>query len=165
MSLLSPGYFPSRAWPENFWPTVYPFWPVYDEALQNPVSLDIANLLEEEAGLGLIFATNLFIGSEPETPSNTVTIFDTPGRPAQYFYDTTLEYYYPSIQVRVRNSNYVTGWILMNSIKDFLHNKSHFVQGGMSYQSVECSIEPSFLGFDENRRSWFVATFDLQVTP
>lgn len=45
----------------------------------NAPSVDIKDMLEAESSLGLTFTSDLFVGHEPNTPDETVTIFDTPG--------------------------------------------------------------------------------------
>lgn len=126
----------------------------------NPASVDIKDyLLTTE--IDLTFATNLFIGMEPKKPNDCVTIFDTPGFGRDKFYDPTLQYHRPSIQVRVRNKSYTVGWGIINDITEILHNQ-RMVINGMYYSAMFCSMEPSLLDFDENERPRFVATFDLQ---
>lgn len=141
----------------------------------NPSSVDVKDMLEAESALALTFGTDLFIGSEPTSPDNCVTIYDTPGRaphsglnrtPAAASARTNAgKYFYPAVQVRVRNNAYVTGWGMAHDIKDALHNRAHETWGGSRYSLVVCSIEPHFLQWDENRRAVFVVNFDLQRTP
>ena len=89
----------------------------------NPSSQDIKDMVDGESSLGLTFGTNLFTGIELSTPDDAVTIFDTPGSPPQLALDDS-EYNYPSVQIRVRNNSYLTGWTLINDIKALLHGKS-----------------------------------------
>lgn len=128
----------------------------------NPTSEDIKDLLEGESSLGLVFETNLFIGREPAEPADCVTIFDTPGRPQQLTLTQGENYFYPSIQIRVRNSEYLDGWDIIHAIRNFLHGKNHETVNGTDYNLIKCSIEPAMLGWDENNRVWFVTTFDIQ---
>jgi len=128
----------------------------------NPCSVDIKDMLESESSLGLTFASNLFIGREPTSPDNCVTIFDTPGGAPQQTYVQGEDYYYPSVQIRVRNNDYLTGWDLINDIKMLLHNKSQETWNGTLYSAIACSIEPALLDWDENGRARFVTTFDIQ---
>ena len=128
----------------------------------NPASEDIKYLLEGESSLGLVFQTDLFIGTEPDMPNDCVTIFDTPGRPPQLTLTKGEDYFYPSVQIRVRHSNYVDGYKLMHDIRTFLHGTNHETVNGTMYTLIKCSIEPSHLGQDSRKREWFVATFDLQ---
>jgi len=132
-------------------------------------SIDIKDLLAADAGLALTFATNLFIGLEPAEPDDCVTIYDTPGRPTLAVVDpkasTDNNYYYPSVQIRVRNQSYETGWDLIHDIEVLLHGKAHFTANGFKYESILTFSPPSFLMWDENRRASFVTTLDLQRQP
>ena len=128
--------------------------------MMNPASVDIKDFLLT-AGLGLSFATNLFIGQEPADPEDCVTIFDTPGFGRDKFYDGTLQYHRPSIQVRVRNISYFSGWTVINGITEVLHNQTMTING-MDYTAMFCSIEPALLDHDANGRARFVTTINLQ---
>ena len=128
----------------------------------NPASVDLKDLLEAESSLGLTFATDLFIGREPATPDDCVTIFDTPGGPPMQTFKQGEDYYYPSIQIRVRNTNYLTGWNLINDVKVLLHNRAQEVLNSTLYSAIICTQEPALLDWDENDRARFVTTFDLQ---
>jgi len=130
----------------------------------NPASVDIKDYLLTVPDLELEFVDNLFIGREPTTPDNCVTIFDTPGFGREKFYDRGIAYYKPSIQIRVRNTNYMDGWTLINSITEILHNQAMIING-MEYTAMFCTIEPAPLGYDANSRPRFVVTFDLQRSP
>lgn len=128
----------------------------------NIPSIDIKDIIVAESSLALTFATDLFIGQEPAEPDNCVTIFDTPGFPPQLTYKKGEDYFYPSIQIRVRSQNYTTGWNLINDIKEFLHARSHETINATVYEVMICSIEPALLDWDDNERARFVTTFNLQ---
>jgi len=128
----------------------------------NPASQDIKDILEADSSLGLTFADNLYIGREPETPDNTVTIFDTPGDPPDFTYNNTVKYYRPAIQIRVRNNNYQNGWSLIDEIKLSLHGRINEVWNGTKYTQIRCFMEPMLLDWDENNRVRFVTTFNIQ---
>jgi hypothetical protein len=130
----------------------------------NPTSKDIATLLEQEPSLGLVFATNLFVGKEPPIPDDCVTIFDIPGDAPLLVLQGKggIYYYFPSVQVRVRNSNYLTGWGLINKIRGCLHGLGGIVLGGAGYDLIKGVDEPFLLDYDEQSRARFVATFNIQ---
>lgn len=128
--------------------------------MNNP-AFDIKDMLEAESSLGLVFATNLFIGREPATPIDCVTIYDTPGNQASLSMDQN-SYYYPSIQIRVRSANYLTAWSLIQSIKDSLHGRAQETWNGTLYSLIVCSGEPSLLNWDVNDRVHLIANFNLQ---
>jgi len=128
----------------------------------NPSSEDVKDMLVA-ASLGLTFATNLFIGREPTKPNNCVTIFDTPGFPPQLTLDAAgRDYYYPSVQIRVRNTSYADGWALANNIMVSLHGRVYETSGGTLYTTVYCSSGPALLDWDENNRARFIVNFNLQ---
>jgi hypothetical protein len=128
----------------------------------NPPSIDIKDTLEAESSLALTFATDLFVGIEPAKPDDCVTIFDTPGGPPQLTLEKGENYFYPSIQIRVRNKVYSDGWALINDIKELLHGKSSETIGGTLYTAIICTGEPALLDWDDNERVRFVITFELQ---
>lgn len=127
-----------------------------------PPSKDVCGMLEAESNLGLTFAVNLFVGKEPSTPVDCVTVFDTPGWPPQLTLGEGENYYYPSIQIRVRNRSYLDGWDLVNSIKIALHGKNHETWNAMVYHVIFCISEPALLDWDENGRARFIINFELQ---
>ena len=128
----------------------------------NIPSEDIKDLLEGESSLALVFTDDLFIAFEPSSPDDCVTIFDTPGGLPNMSFDVSERYDRPSIQIRVRNRNYVTGLQLTHDIKDFLHRKAHETVNGTYYSLIQCTGEPAFLDWDENRRARFIVNFDIQ---
>lgn len=129
----------------------------------NMPSEDIKDMLVADSSLGLTFATDLFIGKEPSTPNNVTTIFDIEGYPPQLTLAGQGEdYYYPAIQIRVRNVDYVTGWALINNIKVSLHGRQHETWNGTLYTVVYCSSGPALLEWDENGRALFIINFNIQ---
>lgn len=127
----------------------------------NAPSVDVAAILAA-GGLGLTFATNLFVGQEPTEPDNVVTVFDTPGYPPQLSLDKTEVYEYPAIQVRVRNNSYLAGYELAADIKTLLHGLAHETWNNTRYELIRCMQDPFLLDYDENGRARFVINFDLQ---
>ena len=128
----------------------------------NPTSKDIADFLESESSLGLTFGINLFVGLEPAQPNDCVTIFDTPGGPPQLTLAQGENYFYPSIQIRIRNDGYMAGWNLINDIKAVLHGFGQDTINGTYYSVIKCAQEPFLLDWDMHNRARFVSTFDMQ---
>ena len=127
----------------------------------NSSSVDIKAILEYESSIGLVFGTNLFIGREPAKPDNCVTIYDTPS----YGPDLTMDkqsYERPSIQIRVRNENYVAGWTMIQHIMDHLHGRAQETWNGTLYSLIACSGGPALLDWDENNRVRFILNLNLQ---
>lgn len=130
----------------------------------NAPSVDVKAMLEafgDSPGLGLIFADNLFIGREPSTPDDCVTIFDSEGYPP-YHGLTSVGYEYPSVHIRVRNNDYITGWNMANAIKDALHGRANETWSGALYTMIVCSSGPAHLDYDDHNRVRFIINFNLQ---
>jgi len=128
----------------------------------NSSSEDIKDMLVAESALGLIFGTNLFIGREPSNPVNCVTIFDTPGFPPQLTFNKEEFYEYPSIQIRVRNNHYETGWAIISDIMLSLHGRAQETWNGTLYSLIQCSGGLALLDWDENNKVRFVVNFNIQ---
>lgn len=131
----------------------------------NAPSFDIAEILEaygESSGLGLDYATDLFIGKEPDKPSNCATIFDTPGYPPYLSVGGETGYEYPSIQIRVRNTSYINGWAEIEAIKNVLHGMNHTTVNGTLYTVIYCTSGPALLDWDDNGRVRFIINFNVQ---
>jgi hypothetical protein len=131
----------------------------------NITSEDIKDMLEADSSLGLVFASNLFIGKEPSMPYNSVTIFDTPGFPDELLLsgsENGNSYQYPSIQIRVRNTNYVVGSTLIQNIKDSLHGRANETWNGALYSLIACSSGPALLDWDDNSNARFIINFNVQ---
>jgi len=128
----------------------------------NSSAEDIKDMLVDESSLGLTFATNLFVGREPSSPDDCVTIFETPGFPPQLTLKQGEDYYYPSVQIRVRNNNYQTGWTLAHNIMVSLHGRGHETWNETLYTVIRCSNGPALLDWDENGRARFIINFNMQ---
>jgi len=131
----------------------------------NAVSKDIKDMLVADTDLSLVFATNLFVGAEPTLPKDCVTIFDTPGGPPQLTLGgkkANEGYYYPAIQIRVRNANYITGETLIQKIRDSLHGRAQETWNGTLYSVILCSSGPAMLDWTENGLVRFIVNFNIQ---
>ncbi len=128
----------------------------------NPPSEDIADMLAADSSLALAAGIDLFIGREPAKPNDVVTIFDTPGRPAMLTFTKGENYYYPSIQIRIRNTDYRTGMNLANDIKESLHGRGPELWNGTTYTLIRCNSDAALLDWDDNERARFIINFNLQ---
>lgn len=129
----------------------------------NMPSEDIKDMLTEDGSLSeLQFGENLFIGAEPSTPDNCVTIFDSVGRAPMLTLDKQTNYEYPSAQIRVRNSSYPDGWAQINDVIASLHGRAGEEWNDALYDVIRCTASPAFMAWDDNGRAIFVANFDLQ---
>jgi hypothetical protein len=127
-------------------------------------SVDIKDILESDSSLALEFQTDLFIGREPSSPDNTVTITDTSGFGPDLYYNDA-KYYYPSVQIQVRNNSYITGWDLINDIKELLHGRGHETWNGSRYELIRCTTEPLLFNYDEHNRVRFIINISMQRKP
>lgn len=135
--------------------------------IPNPASADLLTILRSSnvaAVNQLTLGATAFIGEEPAKPDNCVTLFDTPGYPPDRHYDPTIKYYRPAVQVRVRNTAYLSAYNLISAIRAVLHNNV-FTVGQTQYTAIFCTIEPAPLDWDANGRSRWVTTFDIQRCP
>jgi len=136
----------------------------------NAPSVDIKDMLVAKSSLGLVFDPkdsnrNLFIGREPSTkvaPDDCVTVFDTPGGPPQLTLAGNENYYYPSVQIRVRNNDYLTGWNLLYDIMVALHGRAQETWNGTLYSVIQAAGGPAFLDWDANNRARFIINFNMQ---
>lgn len=129
----------------------------------NAVEDDVVEMLEADSGLGLTFNENLFVGLEPDSPDDCVTVFDYPGGPPEVTLGNDSQYYRPSVQIRVRNSNYQVGKALIQAIMISLHGRGgkDEVWGGSTYTAIICTGEPAMLDW-QGSNVRFVVSFNLQ---
>jgi hypothetical protein len=128
----------------------------------NAPSIDIKDWLETNSGLGLVFATNLFISREPSTPDNTVTIYDTSAGADKPDMEGDSIIYNNSIQIRIRNKSYETGWVLADSIKDVLSPVSNITINSSKYLSIFHQNGPFVLEWDDNNRVILIMNFQIE---
>lgn len=130
----------------------------------NATSVDVAAMLVADTSLGLIIGTNLFVGKEPTTPKNSVVILDSYGYPPSMSLAGKSEgaYYYPSVQIRLRNSDYREAMDLAQNIISSLHGRAQETWNGTLYSVVACKNGPTFMTWDDNGLAHFVINFDIQ---
>jgi len=126
-------------------------------------SIDIKDILESsEAGLTLVYGTDLFISFEPEAPDFCVTIYDTGGFPPQsgYTYD------YPTIMIRCRGEIYgfIAAYAIMEDIKDVLHDRHNETWNSTRYVGIWAMGDVGLLGYDENNRPLLSLNFRMHRT-
>ena len=135
----------------------------------NPTSDDIKTLLEDDSSLGLTFKDNLFVGRQPDgtnAKDNCVTVADTPAASPHLGTTTKVsQYYYPSVQIVVRNNDYINAMNLAQNIMESLHGRGNEVVNSTYYALIRCSSGPTPLEWDENERVNVVVNFELQRRP
>ena len=128
----------------------------------NAPSVDIKEMLEA-GSLELYYNDNLYIGTEPPLPADCVTIFDTAGRGPQMLLDPENDgYEYPSVQIRVRNIDYLTGWTLIENIKALLHGKHQETWNSTLYSVIYCASGPALLDKDDKGNCRFIINFNIE---
>lgn len=128
----------------------------------NMPSEDIKDMLTEISSSGWEFGENIFIGSEPTSPDNCITIFDTVSGGPMLTLDRQMNFEEVAIQVRVRNISYPAGWQVINDVMATLHGRANEEWGGAMYHLIRSKTSPAFLGWNENGRAVFVANFEIQ---
>jgi hypothetical protein len=131
----------------------------------NSPAKDIASILNGVSSLALTLSTDLFHARMPEgaTFQNVVGVFDNGGGgPLLAMERTYSDYYYPSVSVRVRNTDYDTGYVQAFDIMNYLHGQSGIVESGTLYTLIRAENDPQLLGYDENDRPVFVINFEVQ---
>lgn len=128
----------------------------------NGFAEDLKDILAAESELGLTYATDLFIGDEPASPDNTVTIFDTPGFPPMLTFEKSeSNYFYSSAQIRIRNRSYTTGYALARNIMTSLHGRAQETWNDTLYTVITAG-EPALLDRDGNERFRFILNIECQ---
>lgn len=133
-----------------------------------PAAEHIKDLLSEDSSLALTFKNNLFVGRQPSKPDFCVTVADTPGA-SPYLGNTKAisQYYYPTVQISVRDNNYRNAWSTAHDIMVSLHGRGNdgTVKDSTYYSLIRCSSGPTVLGYDENERVNVVVNFEIQRRP
>lgn len=115
--------------------------------------------LEDSSGFALY---PIFIGKQPATPFENISIFDVVGWRQDLPFNRDEIYERPAVQIRVISTNYEDGWAMINAIKNTLHGRAHETWGGVYYSLIRCTGGPAMLDFDKNQRVRFIVNFDIQ---
>jgi hypothetical protein len=116
-------------------------------------------LILSSLGTGLVFATDLFIGLEPEINSTSpiVTLYDYPGEAPQ----VNFNYYKVNIQARIKGTKfgYQAAYTLAETVRDALHELVNQTVNGTKYLAIWAISDIFSIGNDENNRPVFVVNF------
>lgn len=128
----------------------------------NATAVDIKAILEYYANESSSAVTlfPIFIGKEPASPTNTITIFETMGM-HKLTYDKKEVYECPSIQIRVRSTSYLKGWEVISAIKELLHGRANETWNDTFYALIICFSGPGLLDYDKEQSVRFVINFDI----
>jgi hypothetical protein len=125
----------------------------------NAPSIDIREILTADITVDTT-SFPIEIGALPEDLPNCTGIMDIAGGSPQLTMDLA-KYEFPSIQIKVRCTDYETGWAYISSIKDSLHGRAMETWGDTLYTLIQCLNGPGFLE-RENQRTIFIINFNIQ---
>jgi hypothetical protein len=131
----------------------------------NATSVDIVDMLESDSSLGLSCGKggNMFVGKEPTTPDNVVTIYDSYGYPPQLtMAGMDEDYYYPAIQIRVRNRDYRKGYDLAHKIMVSLHGRANERWNDTLYTVIYSTSGVALLEWEDTGLCRFLINFNVQ---
>ena len=114
-----------------------------------------------DEGVGAIQATSgwcIDIAAEPTSPDTAITLYDSGGRDA-LLYDEALRQ--PTIQVRVRATDYLANYAKQTAIVDALHTIIGAEIYGHRYVGIWQTGDIQSLGRDDNNR--YVTTSNFQI--
>jgi hypothetical protein len=127
----------------------------------NPTSVDIKDILVAEGGF--TFGTDLFIGAQPPTPLNCVTLFDTTTSPPDGTIDGNNVFFQEGLMVWVRNESYEAAFLQAQGIISLLHNRAGFTQNETFYLYCNLQSGPNALGEgDDEEGTILTLNFNLQ---
>lgn len=125
----------------------------------NAPSVDIDSMLVADVTVNTTKYPN-YRGAIPTQPPNCTILTDVPGGAPQLTMDNA-KYENPSIQIRVRCTDYDEGWAHISTIVDSLHGRAHETWGGAYYSVITCLNGPGFMEREE-QKTIFVANFNIQ---
>lgn len=126
---------------------------------------DIADILNGESSLGLTLGTDLFYSRMPDEnngEADVVAVYDSPGAGPMLAQTKGYSVYnYAAVNIRVRNTDYDTGYDLMRDIMVYLHGYSGTINSAQ-YGLIRARDDVAPLPPDENDRFIFVVNFEVQ---
>jgi hypothetical protein len=129
----------------------------------NSPAHDIVDILAGVSSLALTNGTDLFTNSEPASPNDCVTVYDT-NHPAMLVTmnpDTDKKLENLSVQVRVRDAKSDEAWVMVNDIKNELHGKIRETINGAIYHAIWHASGPFPLERDDKNRTIYTMNFEL----
>jgi len=116
---------------------------------------DIAIYLQAN-GIGTI-GTDIFLGYQPESPNNSITLYETGG----YALDLAGFLRYPTLQIMVRNTSYSAARTKIDSIIALMHRTVNTTINSTRYCSIYTTSDATSLGKDDQNRSLLSVNFEL----
>lgn len=108
---------------------------------------------------------DLFVGREPSSPPNCVTLFDSGDAGPQLLLDREDgTYEYEGMQIRVRHSSYNQAMKTARALSRLLHGQGNLRINGTLYTLIQALDSPALLEWDDNNRAKVVVNFQIQRT-
>jgi hypothetical protein len=120
---------------------------------------DIATILNGD-GVGTL-GTDIFASKEPDSPDSCITIYNTGGQPDDCL-DLTSKDELCTFQVRIRNNNYINGYVVMDAVRDSIEKAKFKVitdSAGSTYYSIWSTTLPQDLQRDTTNRTVIVQNY------
>lgn len=124
-----------------------------------PLLTDIATILNGD-GVGTL-GTDIFASKEPNSPDNCITIYNTGGLPDDCL-DVDSKDELCTFQIRVRNNDYVAGYLVMDAVRDSIEKSKYNVitdSAGSTIYSIWSTNLPTDLQRDTTNRCIIVQNF------
>lgn len=107
-------------------------------------------------------ATDLFVGTMPDALDNCIMIDQSGGVSPDRYLPVTK----PTVQISVRNTDYLTGLDKITAIYNLLHQKGDNLAleaGGVDVMRIDALAEPGHLGQDDSQRHIFTCNFVFRL--
>jgi hypothetical protein len=130
--------------------------------MTTPPSLDIMQALIRD--LGYRENENIFVGLEPSTPDNVLTIYDIHSRRTRLMFDPTEMLERPSLQIRVRGRRQQETWSRARSVVEYLERLSNVRLGDSRYLLFYVDFGLGLLDQDSNNRWRYYVNLETQRT-
>ena len=133
-----------------------------------PLGLDVAAVLQT-GGVGTI-ATNIFVGTLPDTPDDCVAVVETGGiapdhtmgaGPATIIGAATAAVERPRFQILVRDTSYAKARVVSQQSHNLLDGLVDRTINSVLYHRIEAVQSPIDIGRDDNDRQMFSLNFDV----
>jgi hypothetical protein len=132
----------------------------------NTPALDTALYLSTLSGFGGFGGSadwSIFVGREPLTPVDVVTVYDTGGQAPTLKGGPQLRY--PTIQARVRSSDYNAGWNRADLVMRALFEVTSETTNGGVNVAWNATTDILYIGRDDKDRALFTVNFQMIRDP
>ena len=125
----------------------------------NAISVDIKDMIVA-AGLA-VFGTDIFIGKEPTSPDDCVTLYDYGGREQDPFNAIDEG----QLQCRARTKGYIDGYNRLFGIKVLLEGREAVTVNSTDYRGIWTMSNIAFMKYDKENRAVWVVNFRVIRQP